>query len=108
MLDVLADAPQKRQLLLEGGGFAQIFGPDAKPLCEPLAETEEGLLYADVDLGSIGVAKAAYDPAGHYSRPDVVRLLLNPKPAARVHTFDAEPTDYNSGTDGSASQTRAL
>jgi aliphatic nitrilase len=90
MLEMLIDSPAKRDLLLEGGGFAQIFGPDAKPLCEPLPETAEGLLYADVDLGFIGVAKAAYDPTGHYSRPDVVRLLFNKKPASRVHAFDPE------------------
>lgn len=92
MLDMLADTPQKRALLLEGGGYAMIYGPDAKPLCEPLAETEEGLLFADVDLGAIGVAKAAYDPTGHYSRPDVLRLLFNRKPASRVHAFDPEYT----------------
>jgi len=93
MLDMLADTPVKRQLLLEGGGYAQIFGPDARPMCEPLPETAEGILYADVDLGFIGVAKAAYDPTGHYSRPDVVRLLLNKKPASRVHAFDPEYTE---------------
>jgi aliphatic nitrilase len=90
MLDMLADTPQKRELLLEGGGFAMIYGPDAKPLCKPLAETEEGLLFADIDLGTIGIAKAAYDPTGHYSRPDVLRLLFNNKPASRVHAFDAD------------------
>jgi nitrilase len=95
MLDMLADTPQKRELLLEGGGYAMIYGPDAKPLCKPLAETEEGLLYADVDLGAIGVAKAAYDPTGHYSRPDVVRLLFNKKPASRVHAFDPEYTEVD-------------
>jgi len=93
MLDMLADTPVKRQLLLEGGGYAQIFGPDAKPMCDPLPETAEGILYADVDLGFIGVAKAAYDPTGHYSRPDVVRLLLNKKPGSRVHAFDPEYTE---------------
>ena len=90
MLDLLIDSPNKRALLLEGGGFAMIYGPDAKPLCEPLPETQEGLLYADVDLGTIGIAKAAYDPTGHYSRPDVLRLLFNKKPSARVHAFDPE------------------
>lgn len=94
MIDMLVDSPAKRELLIEGGGFAQIFGPDAKPLCQPLPETAEGLLYADVDLGFIGVAKAAYDPAGHYSRPDVVRLLVNRKPARRVHDFDADPVEF--------------
>ena len=32
----------------------------------------------------ISVAKAAADPAGHYARPDVTRLLFNNRPANRV------------------------
>jgi aliphatic nitrilase len=35
----------------------------------------------------IALAKAAADPAGHYARPDVTRLLLNARPAARVESF---------------------
>lgn len=96
MIEMLVDSPQKRELLLEGGGFAMIYGPDARPLCKPLPETEEGLLYADIDLGSIGVAKAAYDPTGHYSRPDVLRLLFNKKPSSRVQAFDPEYTELKS------------
>ncbi len=38
----------------------------------------------DVDIGLISLAKAAADPVGHYSRPDVMRLLLNRDPAPRV------------------------
>ncbi len=91
MLEVLIDQPQKAELLLEGGGFSMIYGPDGAPLCDPLPETAEGILYAEVDLGTIGVAKAAYDPVGHYSRPDVLRLLFNNKPARHVQPFDAEP-----------------
>lgn len=48
----------------------------------------EGLVYADVDLGLISLAKAA-DPARHYSRPDVTRLLLNKTPGDRVVPFSA-------------------
>lgn len=105
MLDLLADTPHKRALLLEGGGYAMIYGPDAKPLCQPLGETEEGLLFAEVDLGTIGVAKAAYDPTGHYSRPDVLRLLFNRKPASRVHAFDPEYTEADAA--GTAPTQRA-
>ena len=32
----------------------------------------------------ISIAKAAADPTGHYSRPDVTRLWLNREPAPRV------------------------
>lgn len=78
------DDPVKRQLLLPGGGFAQIYAPDGQLMHAPLPEGEEGLVYADIDLGMIALAKAAADPAGHYARPDVTRLLLNRTPGDRV------------------------
>jgi aliphatic nitrilase len=74
----------QRQLLLPGGGFARIYGPDGSPLGDALPETEEGLVIADIDLGMISLSKAAADPAGHYARPDVTRLLLNKTPGDRV------------------------
>lgn len=77
MLELLVDCPEKSSLLLEGGGFAMIYGPDGAPLCEPIPETEEGILYADIDLGAISVAKAALDPVGHYARPDVLQLKVD-------------------------------
>jgi aliphatic nitrilase len=78
------DDPTKRQLLLEGGGFATIWAPDGQLMHEPLPENVEGLVYADIDLGMISLAKAAADPAGHYARPDVTRLLLDRTPGDRV------------------------
>jgi aliphatic nitrilase len=87
MIGLLCDSPDKHQLLHAGGGHAVIFGPDGAPLCDKLAPDEEGLLYAQVDLGAISMAKAAADPAGHYSRPDVTRLLLNTRGANPVEPF---------------------
>ena len=78
------DDPMKKQLLLEGGGFTAIYAPDGQLMNEPLAEGEEGIVYADLDLGMISLAKAAADPAGHYARPDVTRLLLDRTPGDRV------------------------
>ena len=80
------DDPMKRQLLLEGGGFTAIYAPDGQSIGEVLPEGQEGIVYADLDLGMISLAKAAADPAGHYSRPDVTRLLLDKTPGDRVVT----------------------
>ncbi|WP_346894367.1 carbon-nitrogen hydrolase family protein [uncultured Roseibium sp.] len=84
MIDLLCTDEMKKNLLLPGGGFAQIYAPDGQQIGTTLPEDEEGLVYADIDLGMISLAKAAADPAGHYSRPDVTRLLLNRTPGDRV------------------------
>ncbi|MFN5573493.1 MAG: carbon-nitrogen hydrolase family protein [Bradyrhizobium sp.] len=87
MIDELCDRPDKHALLHAGGGHAAIFGPDGSALAAQLPPDQEGLLIAEIDLGMIGIAKNAADPAGHYSRPDVTRLLLNKKPLNRVEHF---------------------
>ncbi|GAB7527597.1 hypothetical protein PS3A_00010 [Pseudomonas sp. 3A(2025)] len=77
MIELLCDTDAKRRLLQAGGGHARIFGPDGSELAAPLGEHEEGLLYATLDPAALTFAKVAADPAGHYSRPDVTRLMLN-------------------------------
>jgi nitrilase len=76
-LDIFCDTPEKRQLIELGGGWARFFGPDGGDLAEPLPHTEEGILYADLDLREIPLAKAAADPVGHYARSDVLSLRFN-------------------------------
>jgi len=95
IVDMLCDTPDKRELLLAGGGETRIYGPDGRELAEPLPPDEEGILYAEIDLGAIAVAKAAADPAGHYARPDVTRLLLNRERRQPVEhaRFEALPVE---------------
>jgi len=100
MVQLLCTDDMKKQLLLEGGGFARIYAPDGQMMHAPLAENEEGLVLADLDLGMISLAKAAPDPAGHYARPDVTRLMLNKTPGDRVVAFSLPGTDAAHG-DGS-------
>ena len=91
------DDPMKRQLLLEGGGFTGIYAPDGQLISQPLPEGQEGLVYADIDLGMISLAKAAADPAGHYARPDVTRLLLDKTPGDRLVLRQRATTEADTG-----------
>jgi len=77
------DDEERRALLLTGGGATTIFGPDGSTLAAA-APDEETILYADIDLAMIALAKAAADPAGHYARADVTRLLLDRRPRRPV------------------------
>ena len=94
------DDPTKRQLLLAGGGFTAIYAPDGQLMHAPLAEDQEGIVYADLDLGMISLAKAAADPAGHYARPDVTRLLLDKTPGDRVVIRHRASADAGRATGG--------
>ena len=68
MVEMLCTDEVKRQLLKVGGGFTRIYGPDGSPLAEPIPEDQEGIVYADLDLGMIPLAKAAADPSGRERR----------------------------------------
>jgi len=101
MHEMLCTDPCKQQMLLVGGGFARIYGPDGSPLGTNLAEDQEGLVVADIDLGMISLAKAAGDPAGHYSRPDVTRLLFNKtrrEPVVVQRSVELEPAGFEAVT----------
>ena len=67
----------------------------SRPMMSMKWKTVEGLVIADIDLGMISLAKAAADPAGHYARPDVTRLLLNKTPGDRVVTQLPAGTQLN-------------
>jgi nitrilase len=58
---------------LVGRGGSAILGPDGTYLAGPLWD-EEGVLYAELDPQAMYEARQRFDPAGHYSRPDVFRL----------------------------------
>lgn len=87
--DILCEGdPAKEALCPVGGGYSKIFAPDGQSIGSEISDTEEGIIYADIDLSMIPYAKGAADPAGHYSRPDVTRLMFNNKPQRPVMAFD--------------------
>ncbi|GLW38895.1 nitrilase [Pectobacterium carotovorum subsp. carotovorum] len=90
MVAFLCPDEERKALLSAGGGHARIYGPDGRDLVAPLGEDEEGLLIAELDPAAITFAKLAADPVGHYSRPDVTRLLFNPSantPVVKKESF---------------------
>ena len=76
----LKDALQRAPEVLCRGGSA-IVAPDGDYLAGPLYG-EEGILTAELDLGQVAEARQLLDVAGHYSRPDVFKLVTNPVPPA--------------------------
>lgn len=83
-VDKFCDSELKQQLLKVGGGHARIYGPEGSELATPLPPDVEGILYAELNPALIAVAKSAGDPVGHYSRPDIFRLLVNRNPTPKT------------------------
>jgi aliphatic nitrilase len=92
MIAILSDGSAGPSLS-QGGGHSMIFGPDGKPLCTAIPPSDEGILIAEIDIGEIAMAKAAADPAGHYARADVTRLLINRSPRRPVESFGKGVTE---------------
>lgn len=57
-----------------GGGNSAIFAPDGRKISTDLPETEEGIIYATLDLHDVLKSRAFIDVCGHYSRPDLLWL----------------------------------
>jgi nitrilase len=71
-----ADVPLSEGDELVGAGGSAIFAPDGRYLAGPLWK-EEGILYAELDPQRLYEARQRFDPAGHYHRPDVLKLQIS-------------------------------
>ena len=76
--------------LADGGSC--IAGPDGQWIIEPVIQGEV-VRYADLDLAMVYRERQNFDPAGHYSRPDVTRLTVNRERQNTVRFKDSNGED---------------
>jgi len=67
---------KKHSEKIMANGGSCLAGPDAKWIIEPQANTED-VFTAEIDYARVREERHNFDPAGHYSRPDVTQLLVN-------------------------------
>ena len=73
-LPCLAELAAQPAVMCRGGSV--IVSPLGEVIAGPLYD-QEGILYADLDMGEIVRGKLDFDVAGHYARPDVFRFAVN-------------------------------
>jgi nitrilase len=86
--DIPDDFPAKKELYSESEewvnpGDSIVIAPGGEIVAGPM-RNEQGILYAEVDIGRVGLARRALDVAGHYARPDIFKLHVNTQPQSPV------------------------
>ncbi len=90
--DVPATVPLRDQILAQSplltGGSA-VAGPDGQWVLAPV-QHREGVLTVTLDAQRVREARQSFDPAGHYARPDVLRLTVDRRRQTAAHFIDED------------------
>ncbi len=91
--DIPDDLPGRDQLYPDqdewiNPGDSVVIAPGGEIVAGPMRQ-QPGILYHDIDPAKVGIARRAFDVAGHYSRPDIFQLHVNTQPQSSVH-FDGQ------------------
>ena len=90
IVDVLGDIhPKAREMLMRrNSAFSGVVGPDGRVIGQPLID-DEGISYAEVDLGRCIQPRQMHDIIGHYNRFDIFDLRVNRQALTPVRFADA-------------------